>query len=234
MHNIFCKVSYPFLTDKNDNRGLKFQLNKLLKSINYHGEHYWNIISLGFPDLDRSNILLEYVDSEILLAKYKSIFGKKNISNFNDMKFIDRILSLEGDLLPKVDRTSMLNSIECRAPFLNTDLWDFTKSLPEDYFIKGFNKKVLLKKSFENYFPKNFLNKKKHGFGIPVGNWIRTHFKKEILNYSNPILIENQGIFKIDDLNFLIKSHMKGEIDSTFKIWSFFCFQEWYFKVYQS
>ena len=161
---------------------------------------------------------------------YKELLKLGSVNNLNEMRQVDRFLSLEGDLLTKVDRTSMLNSIECRSPFLNYELWNFTNSLPEKYLINRRGKKWLLRKAFENEFPTNFLDAKKHGFGIPVGNWLRTHLKNDILKYSTKSLIKDQGIFNYQYLADLLDAHMAGKKDYTFQVWSFYCFQEWYFK----
>jgi asparagine synthase (glutamine-hydrolysing) len=231
-HKKILKASNHFLIDKNDRRGIKFQINKLVNSIDYGNNQYWNIVSLGFNDANRRKMLKLFIKSDDLLVNQKNRYGKKSVQNLNDMREIDRILSLEGDLLTKVDRTSMLNSIECRSPFLNIRLWNFTKTLPEKYLIKGLEKKWLLRKAFENDFPKGFLDSKKHGFGIPIGDWLRTHLCDSVMKYSDRLLIEEQGIFNYDYLSEILSLHMKKERDFTFQVWSFYCFQIWYFKTH--
>ncbi len=230
VHKTMSKLAHPFLKDDKDNRGFKFQIDKLLNSIDYEGDHYWNIISLGFTEEDRKKLLNDFTTSKELIEYYKELLKLGSVNNLNEMRQVDRFLSLEGDLLTKVDRTSMLNSIECRSPFLNYELWNFTNSLPEKYLINGSEKKWLLRKAFENEFPTNFLDAKKHGFGIPVGNWLRTHLKNDILKYSTKSLIKDQGIFNYQYLADLLDAHMVGKKDYTFQVWSFYCFQEWYFK----
>lgn len=146
---------------------------------------------------------------------------------------MDRLLSLEGDMLVKVDRTSMLNSLECRAPFLNKKLWDFTSRLPEKYLIHGWNKKYLLKKAFEKYFPEGFLNKTKQGFGVPVGDWLRAGLKPELGRYIEKSFIKRQGIFQYETIKDLVNQHIEGKTDNTFRVWTYFCFQKWYKEVYE-
>jgi asparagine synthase (glutamine-hydrolysing) len=230
VHKSMTKLLHSFLKDDKDNRGLRFQVDKLLNSIDYEGNHYWNIISLAFCEKDRKKLLYNFTTSKELINYYKEVLNLGPGNSLNEMRKVDRFLSLEGDLLTKVDRTSMLNSIECRSPFLNYELWNFTNSLPEKYLINGSEKKWLLRKAFENEFPPNFLDAKKHGFGIPVGNWLRTHFKSDIFKYSTKSLIKDQGIFNYEYLANLLEAHISGKRDYTFQVWSFFCFQEWYFK----
>ena len=157
----------------------------------------------------------------------------KNPKLLNDFKKIDTILSLDGDLLTKVDRTSMLSSIECRSPFLNKELWNMSLQINERYLIKGLNKKYILKESFKEFFPKNFLDLPKKGFGVPVGDWLRTFLKEELLYFSSKNIIEKQQIFNFLNLNKLINLHIERKNDYSFQLWTFFCFQKWYLNFYE-
>lgn len=160
LHNCFLSGISSLLNTNQDNRGKRFKINRLLKSINYEGDFYYNIISLGFHESEVKEFLKENLYNENSLAYYKNKIGDKN-KTLSDFRNIDRIISLEGDMIVKVDRTSMLTSLECRAPFLNKEIWNFTSQLPEKYLINGWDKKHILKESFKDYFPKDFLNKSK-------------------------------------------------------------------------
>tara|TARA_B100000886_G_C20179558_1_gene389549 strand:- start:248 stop:631 length:384 start_codon:yes stop_codon:yes gene_type:complete len=126
----------------------------------------------------------------------------------------------------------MLNSIECRAPFLNKKLWDYTSRLDDNLLIRNFNKKYILKESFKKYFPRNFFNNPKQGFGVPVGDWLRSTLKKELISFINPKLIAKQNIFNYSQISKLVYDHINKRNDNTFKIWSFYCFQKWYINTY--
>jgi asparagine synthase (glutamine-hydrolysing) len=136
-------------------------------------------------------------------------------------------------MLVKVDRTSMLTSLECRAPFLNKTLWNFTNQIPEEYLIHGWDKKHILKEAFKQYFPNEFLNKSKKGFGVPVGDWLRENLKSELLSYCDKSFIEKQNLFNYDVILKMITNHIQGKIDNTFKVWTYFCFQKWYINTYE-
>ena len=75
--------------------------------------------------------------------------------------------------------------------------------------------------------------KSKKGFAIPVGDWLRTIFKERLLHYSNKKLLIDQNIFIPENIIFIINNHLEGKKDNTFKIWTFFCFQHWYFNIYK-
>lgn len=228
LHNKIAKISSNILKDNDDARGFKYRLNKLINTIDYTDSYYWNIISLGFTDEEISTFLKPEFQKHHIFDYYKTKTNISNPKSLTDFRTVDRHISLEGDMLVKVDRTSMLNSLECRAPFLNKELFDFAMALPESYLLNGWSKKHILKEAFKNDFPDKFLEKSKKGFGVPVGDWLRKGLKNELLGYSENDFLNKQGIFNTNDIKILVDNHVSGKIDNAFKVWSFFCFQKWY------
>ena len=227
LHKAALKTTAPFLATKDDNRGYRFKARRLLKAVNYEGNFYYNIMSLGFPHEELSSLLSEKFHKPTALNYYKKKIGDRD-KTLQDFRKIDQIISLEGDMLVKVDRTSMLTSLESRSPFLNKELWNFTSTLPESYLMKGWNKKYLLKEAFKEYFPEGFLDKSKKGFGVPVGDWLRGYLKEELLAFTDNNFLTTQDIFDVEEVKTLVNNHLTGKIDNTFRVWTFFCFQKWY------
>ena len=225
-HKFLKDISSFFLKTKDDDRGIKFKIRKTLDSIDYNDNFYWNMISLGFKENEVNKIIIN--NSEATFDYYKNNIGLNKSDSLSDLRNIDKHISLEGDMLVKVDRTSMLSSLECRAPFLNKKLWDFTNTLPEKYLINGTSKKHILKESFKDFFPSNFLEKTKKGFGVPVGDWLRSFLKDELIYFCNKSFIEDQNLFNYSFVDQLVNRHLSGQEDNTFKVWTFFCFQKWY------
>ncbi len=228
-HSLVTNVIKNILNTKDDNRGLRFKLNRFLTAVNYSNNFYYNIISLGFQKEE----LEQLITHNNLIKNSLDIFKNESMSSLNDFRNLDRKLSLEGDMLVKVDRSSMYTSIECRAPFLNKELWNFTNQVPEDYLMRGWNKKFLLKESFKQYFPKGFLDKSKQGFGVPVGDWLRLSLKNELIGYIDLVLLDKQKIFNSFYVRSIVLDHIEGRIDNTFKVWTFFCFQKWYVNQFE-
>lgn len=231
IHKSICRVTDKILTSSDDNRGKRFKLRKLLHAVNYEGDFYYNIISLAFQQNEANELFNTEWQYNNIFDRYKDIV-ERNSRSITDFRHIDKVLSLEGDMLVKVDRTSMLASLECRAPFLNKKIWDYTSLLPDDFLIKGWDKKYLLKKAFESYFPPGFLDKSKQGFGVPVGDWLRGHLRKELESYIEKKFLTAQGIFKADYIIPLVQKHLLGKADNTFRVWTFYCFQKWYMTTY--
>ena len=230
LHRSVLKVANALTKQKGDERGLKFKVRKALNSIDYDHSFFYNIIKLGFTDKEMSIYLNEKERVENPLAYYQQKIP--NPKNLTDFRNVDKMISLEGDMIVKVDRTSMLASMECRAPFLTREIWNYTLSLPDEYLLKGNNKKMILKKAFENEFPEQFLEKSKKGFGVPVGDWLRQGMRSEFLSYIDDKFLEEQDIFDIQNIKKIVLNHLNSVEDNSFKIWTFYCFQKWYKNTY--
>lgn len=228
IHSKFFNSFKNLIRLKHDSRGSLYKLNRLIESIDYGNSFYSNIISLGFKYKLLKKVFQE--KNNLLDVRNLTIFKKDDtLHNFRN---IDKLISLEGDMLVKVDRTSMLNSLECRAPFLNKKIWDFTNNIDESFLLNKWNKKYILKESFKNYFPKGFLHKQKKGFGVPVGDWLKTILKSELLSFIEKDFVKKQGIFNYDYISIIVKNHLNSNEDNTFKVWTYYCFQKWYVKSY--
>ena len=235
LHDFIKNVSAPLLKTSSDKRGKRFKMKRLLNSIDYNGgDYYWDILSLGYQKNALNDFLLPKYLNDNLFDVYKNDTGITHPKSLTDFRLIDKVTSLEGDMLVKVDRTSMLNSLECRAPFLNKKIWNYTNTLPEEYLMKGWNKKYILKEAFKDQFPKDFLDKSKSGFGAPVGDWLKSGLKAELESYVIEKDLIDQNIFHVDDIINLVKNHISGKEDNTFKVWTFYCFQKWYHNTYKS
>lgn len=92
---------------------------------------------------------------------------------------VDRLLQffttfyLQDDVLAKVDRAAMMNSLETRAVFLDNDIVDFCRKLPHHFKLRNGERKYLLKKALEPLLPASILQRRKKGFGIPLADWMR-------------------------------------------------------------
>ena len=80
---------------------------------------------------------------------------------------------------------------------------------------------------------KDFLNKSKKGFGVPVGDWLRDNLKNELLSYCEKSFIESQNLFNFEVVYNMVNNHLEGKIDNTIRVWAYFCFQKWYINTYE-
>jgi asparagine synthase (glutamine-hydrolysing) len=221
------------LKDPNDQRG-RFKALKFLNAVDYDGQFYWDIISLNNSQEQLSEILKPELIVNHIFKPYKERLKIESPTSLTDFRLVDWVLSLEGGMLAKVDRTSMMNSLECRAPFLNKKLWDFTNSLPEEYLLNGWNKKYLLKEAFREDFPKDFLENKKQGFASPVGFWLKNSLRPELESFIEIDFLNKQGIFNPEGIRKLVLDHLNGKKRNSFSVWGYYCFQKWYKYNYEA
>lgn len=153
---------------------MDFKIKRALRGMDYP-PRYWlpvwmSSLSLAeLRELFEEPILLEEVFSEAV-DTWESC-NSKNLIDRTTQFYIK--MYLQDDILVKVDRASMMNSLEVRSPFLDIDLVDFVRRIPAAYRFRHGITKYLLKKSLEPILPKNILYRRKQGFGVPIGQWFR-------------------------------------------------------------
>ena len=121
------------------------------------------------------------VELENIYSEAIDLWDRDNNKNEIDktLEFYTK-LYLTDNILVKVDRASMMNSLECRAPFLDNNVVDFARKLPNKFKLYKNHTKYILKKSAENLIPLKNIYRKKQGFGVPVGKW----FKENAINFN--------------------------------------------------
>jgi asparagine synthase (glutamine-hydrolysing) len=136
-------------------------------------------------------------------------------------------LYLCDDILAKVDRASMLNSLEVRAPFLDTELVDFVNSLPPHYKLHGFTRKYLFKKAMQKILPHRVVYRRKKGFGIPVASWLKHDLSPLVRKYLNPTTLDEQRIFRPQYVQQLVQEHTSGYANHAKPLWALLMFMQW-------
>jgi len=202
---------------------------KVLKNVD-HSEFdiHYNLMCLGFNDQERRTVLKNGYHQEIKeeIAKvYNSYQSSEPLDKgfYTDLHFV-----LEGDMLAKVDRVCMKNSLEARVPFLDSKLVEFAYRLPVQFKIKGNNKKYILKETFKDILPAETIQYRKKGFGVPVDYWFRNELKEELLDLLSKERIEKQGIFNYEIIKRLLDEHLSGKENHKGNLWNLFVFQKWY------
>lgn len=145
---------------------------------------------------------------------------------YTDLKVV-----LEGDMLVKVDRMSMQNSIETRVPMLAREVVEFVINLPDEFKIKGKYRKRILKDAMKDVLPSRFERYPKHGFEIPVDHWLRNEMKEEVKRLFSHKHIEKQGLFQYEYVQRLMDEHFTGKRNRKDELWVLYIFEKWYEEV---
>jgi asparagine synthase (glutamine-hydrolysing) len=141
--------------------------------------------------------------------------------------FIDSQTYLTDDILCKVDRASMSSSLETRVPFLDKNVVEMAWSLPSSMKIRNKDGKWILKQILNKYIPKEYTERPKMGFGIPLGDWLRDELKdwaEDLLDKKN---LENEGYFNPDLVIKLWNEHQSKKRDWQSILWPILIFQSW-------
>ena len=141
---------------------------------------------------------------------------------------MDMRLYLENDILMKLDRASMMASLEGRVPLLNRDFVEHVTRLPLDLKLRGLRSKFLFKRALRGILPDRILNRPKKGFGIPVAHWFRGPLKQQMLEVLSPERLRREGYFDPAAVARLIDDHIAGRRDNRKQLWTLFAFEMWH------
>ncbi len=166
----------------------------------------------------------EYEDIDTYFSKSDSKDG------FDNLILESERLYMMDDVLVKVDRASMMNSLEVRAPFLDTRVVDQANHMPTDFKLKGLTRKFILKKLMEGKLPNDIIYRKKKGFGMPIGEWIKYDLKDTIESHLSEASINRMGLFNYKYIRNMLDDHYNGKKDNRKKIWTLFVFVMWWEK----
>jgi len=196
------------------NISLDFKIKRTLRGLG-HPAARWNPVWLGALEPGEiADFLGDPVDPEELyseaIAAWESCPQRDVVDR--TLQFYTKIYLQDG-ILAKVDRATMMNSLEARAPLLDIEIADFARRLPHRYKLRGDTTKYLLKHAAARVLPPEIIHRKKKGFGSPIGPWFRT----------GRLAIKNPAPF----VQGRVASHRAGKIDDRLFLWCEHVFEEW-------
>lgn len=150
----------------------------------------------------------------------------------NDMMYLDTKINLADDMLVKVDRTSMANSLEVRVPLLDHILVEFAAKIPGSMKLHNNKLKYIFREAIKDLLPEEILNRPKAGFHVPVASWLKRELKPLIREYLTPSKIASQGFFDPETVLKIYKAHLNGKKDYNRELWGILMFTMWYDKYF--
>jgi asparagine synthase (glutamine-hydrolysing) len=140
-------------------------------------------------------------------------------SGLDRAQYADLKFWLPGDILTKVDRTSMAVSLEAREPLLDHRLVEFAATLPERMRVRGGQGKWLMKKAMRRYLPDSILYRPKQGFVTPIAEWLRGPLAAEARAIGSSAALARTGWFDTAVLGKFGEAHVAGRADNSRLLW---------------
>jgi asparagine synthase (glutamine-hydrolysing) len=185
-----------------------------------------------FPYSMRQELLKKAPQENLYLRHIRGMVEKEKgrfpDDSINLMLYMDVKGLLHGDMLTKVDRMSMLNSLEVRVPFLDYTVVEYVFQLSGSTKLRGKNRKYILMETFKDLLPPSLHGRPKWGFEMPIGAWLRDELKFLMDEYLAEGPIKRQGFFDFETVKALMDRHLNGRQDTSWHLWNLIVFQHWY------
>jgi len=143
------------------------------------------------------------------------------------MMYLDGMTYLPDDILVKVDRAAMFNSLETRVPFLDHRIIDLAWSMPLSMKIRDGETKWILRQVLYKHVPKELIERPKMGFGIPVGDWMRDSLRDWAEGLLDRSRLKQEGFFDAEFIRLRWQEHLAGKRNWQSFLWTVLMFQLW-------
>ncbi len=214
------------------NFSFDFKLKQLLRGAGVSREIMFFLWMGSFNEREKRDLLTEEIWNQIKTQNtFEDLFDYIKGSNLkNEIEralYLVMKLYLQDDVLVKVDRASMANSLEVRAPFLDYTFVEFAVQLPTLLKLRRLTTKYLLKRAATSLLPREITHRRKKGFGIPVGRWILGDLRELFQEYLGEARIRREGIFNPVFVKRLLDDHLARRGDNRKLLWTLLTFQLW-------
>lgn len=187
------------------------------------------VLPTTFTDEELGDLYREPMKTVVKSSKKNQIQALadrfSNLDEISQMMWVDFHTYLPDDILVKVDRMSMAHGLEVRSPFLDQKVIELVLKMPIDLKLRNLETKYILRKTFRDLVPAGLMNRKKHGFMVPLGDW----FKNELRGFVHDLLLkpDRRGVLNTGYIEQLYREHQAGFRDHSQKLWLLLAFRLW-------
>ena len=193
--------------------------------------HWMSVFNEGLKEPLYSDAFRQQTDRAFAASFLDTWFKKANGNGPVDTLLLTDLMTyLPNDLLVKVDIATMAVSLEARSPFLDHHVIEFAASLPERLKLRRLTTKYLLKKVLRRLLPAENLDRRKMGFGVPIGHWFRGKmqpFLREVVLSDKAL---RRGLFKPEVVKQLVEQHTRSERDYSHQLWTLLMLELWFLR----
>ena len=204
-----------------ENVSFDFKIKRTLMGLSYPPK-LWNAVWMGaLEPSDLAQLFREPCDEEEIYSEAIEAWDRCAQPNLVDraLQFYTN-LYLQDGILAKVDRASMMCSLEARSPFLDIEVVDLARRIPWQLKLRGGQTKWILKRALAPLLPREIIERKKKGFGMPIGRWLR----------EGKFDFDHARTFPHLDVAFAERqhaAHMAGVRDERLFLWSYWLLGQW-------
>lgn len=209
--------------------GVKPSVKRKLKIISHKNEKRQLILSSVIDENFRHKNYTEQFKRMLIGRSHSEPYKlyQNKPEELNNWLYRDTMTYLPNDILVKVDRASMLTSLETRAPLLDHKLIEFMATIPQSLKTKNYTGKYLLKKLAERYLPKEIIYRPKMGFMIPANHWFKGPLKMVVDNHLLDPVSEISNYIKTEAIKKMLSEHKRNVYDHSPAIFTLFYLELW-------
>ena len=169
----------------------------------------------------------EIVIGGCLQARPLATSGHDGGNAVETMMVRDVLGYLPDDILTKVDRAAMANSLETRVPMLDHNIVEFAFTLPLEYKLQGSTTKRILREVLYRHVPRTLIERPKSGFAVPIDMWLRGPLRDWASDLLSPQSLRDEGFLNPEPVQRKWKEHLSGRHNWQHALWNVLMFQSW-------
>ncbi len=214
-------------------RSLRTRLRRLARGISLPPYDRYAMWIAYFTESDRAGLYTPELRSTLGAARTAPSVIREPWLESDARAHVDRLLDVDvnthlpGDLLVKMDIATMAHSLEVRSPFLDQCFMEMAARLPAAAKLHGHTTKLALKNAMRPWIPDRILERRKMGFGVPIGDW----FRGPLRDLPGAVLLDprslDRGMFREEALRGIIERHVSGKEDTSNRIWALLQLELW-------
>jgi asparagine synthase (glutamine-hydrolysing) len=162
----------------------------------------------------------------------EAVAGKRLPDGLSELLYTDFTMYLADDLLVKVDRATMLASLEARAPFLDHELAEYVAGLPSRFKVRGSTGKWILREAVRHRLPSEVLSRRKRGFTIPFSRWLLHGLRDRMRARFSPERVRARGLFDPAGVSTLLEEHLARRVDHKKALFTMLSLDLWCDRVF--
>lgn len=231
--SLFCSPLFSFLGRLFANN-IKLQRGfDLLASQKETAQTYLNLVSV-FSEQEKAELfgqeltgLKSAADAPLKLVEKYLQYGEKKGDYLDRLMYLDIKTWLPNDVLLKNDKMTMAHSLEARVPFLDHKFAEYVMTIPTRLKLKGLSEKYILRKAMQGLVPKSITKRRKHGFTVPLAQWMQGELRKVVDTLFSPERIREKGFWNYQAIEKLRQKDLANPFYRR-QFWTMVSFELWH------